>query len=60
MSFKGFTSAWYVLPKDTPMKNSVDPMRLKPGALKSRVLHFTSEPQDCTEHIINPFPNDKF
>ena len=48
MSFLGFTSTrlglWSVLPKDTPTKNSEDPVRLEPRTPGLRVKHLTTEP----------------
>ena len=49
MPFLGFTSTRLglssALPKDIPMKNPEDPMRLKPRTPGLRVKHFTAEPR---------------
>ena len=48
MAFLGFTSTrlglWSVLPKDTPTKNSADPVRLELRIPRLQVKHFTTEP----------------
>ena len=48
MAFLGFTSTrlwlWSILPKDTPTKNSEDPVQLEPRTPGLRVKLFTTEP----------------